>query len=695
MHTCTGTVYKIQREYSLADIRETLTKIRDNGMKTVVIWPAVFWWEDSQKPGYPYNTGRAILDYAQELGLKIIMETAGQIPMLEYAPDFVMKDEYLPVTIEGLPRNHLGSYGFLNYFHPEVAALVERQLAGVCGAYRDHPALYGYDIFNETMFESYDRYTLERFRQWLQKKYGTIERLNEVWDRVYYDWSQVEFTRWIWASVMPVADLLEFQKDAVGMQLAQWRDIVHREDPNHPAIADNLYSMFCGRPEDDEWVTDENVDELGMSYYPKNSVPAFAPHKRWQMLRGFHSVAKERRFWVSEMQTHTQSAYRPSTAVSVKELRTWTWECYAGGSKGIVYWKWRPFTKGLQTTGRGLVDYHGNDTPRSLETREIARVLRENEHLFDHTLPEAPKAAILYDRLNLAIQRAYTVNYGQSVEQQMVHESVEGLSKCLFDANVPANFVRPCDVGEQLAAQYPVLFVTSQMMVSAAISKALRDYAKAGGTVVIDGKFGFVNEDAILLDAIPGGEAMQELLKLDWVDVDAQGQHLSGSWNGKAFDLCGSYERQLYKQLDGFDAQVLASFDDGYPALVRRACGKGSILIAPTALWYGYLKEGGEKTLSFMNLLADQLGMRTYRLASDAIRTFVSRGDAGELVYAFNYAQSAQEATLHLPAHSGEYEIRELRSGEKCKASADSQGVLTLSIEIDDNDVAIYAITRV
>lgn len=270
MKPCTGTVFKVQREYTLDDIRRYLGDIRRNGMKIVVIWPAIFWWEDRTKPGYPYNTGREILAYAQEIGLEIIMETAGQIPMLEYAPDFVMKDAYLPVTVEGQVRRNGGSYGFLNYFHPEVAALVERQLVGVCEAYRDYPALYGYDIFNETMFESYDEYTLQRFRDWLRRKYGTIERLNDVWDRVYYDWSQIQFTRWVWASVMPVVDLIEFQKDCIGMQLAEWREIVHRVDPNHPALADNLYSMFCGTPNDNEWVTDENVDELGMSYYPKN-----------------------------------------------------------------------------------------------------------------------------------------------------------------------------------------------------------------------------------------------------------------------------------------------------------------------------------------------------------------------------------------------------------------------------------------
>ena len=72
-------------------------------------------------------------------------------------------------------------------------------------AYRDFPALIGYDIFNETMFRSFDEYTLGAFREWLRKKYGTIERLDEVWERTYSDWDQISFEKWKWMSIVPAA----------------------------------------------------------------------------------------------------------------------------------------------------------------------------------------------------------------------------------------------------------------------------------------------------------------------------------------------------------------------------------------------------------------------------------------------------------------------------------------------------------
>ena len=38
----------------------------------------------------------------------------------------------------------------------------------------------------------YCSYTLERFREWLQGKYGDLDSLNKTWRTGYGDWSEVE-----------------------------------------------------------------------------------------------------------------------------------------------------------------------------------------------------------------------------------------------------------------------------------------------------------------------------------------------------------------------------------------------------------------------------------------------------------------------------------------------------------------------
>ena len=149
-----GTVLKIERDRSRREIYEDLDSIRSIGMNTVVIWPPVYWWEAEREQEYPVETGRAILDHAEKVGLAVIMEVIGQIPTLEYAPSFSMKEAYLAVERDGSPRRRLRPYDYINFNHPEVQELIDRYLSEIALAYRGYRALAGYDIWNETMFTS-------------------------------------------------------------------------------------------------------------------------------------------------------------------------------------------------------------------------------------------------------------------------------------------------------------------------------------------------------------------------------------------------------------------------------------------------------------------------------------------------------------------------------------------------------------
>lgn len=125
-------------------------------MNYVVIWPSFFWWEDEGNSNYPFNTGMEILEFAERIGLKIIFELAGQLTSLEYMPDFLMKDEYLVMDIHGHYTEFRDGYCPLNFNHPEVKIIMREKFMAACQKYKDYPALYGYGIWNETQFTSFD-----------------------------------------------------------------------------------------------------------------------------------------------------------------------------------------------------------------------------------------------------------------------------------------------------------------------------------------------------------------------------------------------------------------------------------------------------------------------------------------------------------------------------------------------------------
>ena len=98
-----GTVIKLTREDTPADIERNFIQMREAGFDTAVVWPAFFWWEE-KKAGYPFNTGRLVLDLAQKQGIRVVMELAGQLPTMEYLPDFEMKEDYYCIDEKGIKK---------------------------------------------------------------------------------------------------------------------------------------------------------------------------------------------------------------------------------------------------------------------------------------------------------------------------------------------------------------------------------------------------------------------------------------------------------------------------------------------------------------------------------------------------------------------------------------------------------------
>ncbi|MBQ8894290.1 MAG: beta-galactosidase [Clostridia bacterium] len=617
-----GVVIKLTREDTLADIERNFMQIKESGMNTVVVWPAFFWWEKKES-GYPFNTGKAILTIAERVGIKIIMELAGQLPMMEYIPDFQMKDEYYCIDAQGHKQLDYNSFGVLNYFHPEVNEQICRIFEQAAKAYRESSALIGYDVFNETAFNSYDQYTMEKFRQWLKKKYQTIERLNDAWERSYTDFSQVTFAPWMWMSIMPVADFGAFRKASVGMFLKNWCDAIHRVDNAHPLIADNIGSMVTRgtgsyeRPQDD-FALKDTVDEIGMSFYPKTVKKCKPPHNRWNTFDAFYASSKREGFYIAEMQTHIQALFNPTTAVRPYELKLWCCEALAAGAKGLIYWMWRPFTKGLQTAGRGLVDYKNRSTPRLEFAKDFSKLIQETGPL----TPLPGKVAILFDELCEDFQVFYTKCYQSVVDPNIYLNSVCGAYHAFFDIGVRADIVKLHEIQD-----YKMLILSNHLVIGKETAKALGDYVRGGGIIVCDGKIGVVDEVSMLNSDLPGGAFNaymgEDYLDSDYVDMDFV-------MNGTRYQ--GYYSKELVQITNG---NVLATFEDGAPAVIEKEVGKGKVITINTYLWYGYMQARNNAHL-FAEYLAKEYDLQELTVTAP-LKARVSENENDRYAFIFNY----------------------------------------------------------
>lgn len=631
-----GSVLKLTREDTPETIENSFIKMKECGMNTVVIWPSAFWWEEKTED-YPFHTGKLVLSLAEKHNIGVIMELAGQLSVMEYAPDFLMKDEYYPVDRNGNREFGQTSFGFLNYFHPEIKEIIRKHYRDTASAYKGFPALIGYDVFNETMYRSFDKYTLQEFRNWLKEKYGNIKTLNRIWERTYSDFDQVGFEQWGWMSIMPEADYAMFRKDSVARFLKPWCDAIRQVDNSHMLIADNIHSMvspICSyeRPQDDYGLK-EAVRELGISFYPKQIDGCMEPAIRWEIFDSIYHASKREGFFISEMQTHVQAIFNAATSVKPLELKQWCLESYAAGAKGLIYWMWRPFTKGIQTLGRGIVNYKDKPTERYDLAKDIGTLLKK----YGVLTPVKGDVAVLYDTLSEDFQRVYTRSY--NVEDNLYLLSVFGAYKAFWENNIR------CDItGFSDLSDYKAIVLTNQIVMDSTRASALREYVKNGGILIIDGKFGLVDDTSMTNSNIPGGE-IKDMLGIDYLDSDDE----DSVFTYQGIRLKGSLGRD--KMLID-DAEVEAKFSDKNPAVVKKAYGKGQVICFNTSLFYGYAKGENPSAVQLAKVLAEDTHAITVN--SPILKIRVCKGEKGYLVFGFNYTDKDFEGNVTAPIEDKE-----------------------------------------
>ena len=629
-----GAVFKITREDSLSDIKQNLIQMKESGFNTVVVWPAFFWWEEKGED-YPFATGKKVLEFADEIGIKVVMELAGQLSAMEYAPDFLMKEEYYAIDRDHHREWAQGSFGFLNYYHPEVKELVISQFKAAAEAYKNSPALLSYDIFNETMFRSFDDYTKSEFQNWLKTKYKTIEKLNSVWERTYKDFSQISFEKWLWMSIMPLADYNAFRRESIAIILKDWYAAVKEVDPNHPIMADNVYAQSSPlglyfRPQDDYGMKSA-VDEIGMSFYPKQKNGTFEPALRHNIFDGFYSASNGDGFWIAEMQTHNQSVYAPTTCVNPKELKQWCLEGYSAGAKSLIYWMWRPFNKGIQTLGRGLVNYKNEPTERLKVATELSKLFNEMGVI----KPLKSEIAILYDPITEDIVRL--VSAAPELEQNLYNLSIFGAYKAFLKNNQ-----RPDITTWDNLLDYKAIILSHQAVISKENGKKLIKYVENGGIIIADGSFGITDESSLVNSALPGGE-LNSIVGEELFDFDNK----TADFEYKGKIIKGHFGRNICKITNG---KVISKFTDGLPAIVEKEFGKGKVITINTSAWYGYsIDEDGEfkSAEDFAKLLEDEICNSKIHTDLDlTVRT--AENEENYFVFVFNYSEEIQSGEVSL-----------------------------------------------
>jgi beta-galactosidase len=131
-----------------------------------------------------------VVDRMHEGGIKVVLGT----PTYSIPPWLYRKHpEILLIPLGQVRTAPYGFYGprqNMDITHPTYLKYAERVIRQVVSHFKDHPAVIGYQIDNETSSYGTAGPNVQLgFVDYLKEKYGSVTRLNEVWGLAY--WGQL------------------------------------------------------------------------------------------------------------------------------------------------------------------------------------------------------------------------------------------------------------------------------------------------------------------------------------------------------------------------------------------------------------------------------------------------------------------------------------------------------------------------
>ncbi len=539
-------------------------------------------WEP-REGDFQFAWMQRVLDRLQQAGIKAILGTPTySIPTWLYKqhPEIVvthngvappLSDPYSPSYPPALTPGFYGprqNYDFLNPYFRQAAEGVIRQ---IISHFKDHPAVIGYQIDNETFPTGIPtRYMNAAFLDRLKQKYKTPAAINSTWGLVY--WGQLVDT---WESLPPRDGILNpgyklewenFQHDVITDYLAWQAKIVNEyKRPNQFITQDFSGGVHTNL---DQWAIAHNLDIVAEN-------PYFQTQQRldgrgiWlsgdvgRSLKHTNYLVTETNAQTIGWDSRTQYPQYPG------QLRLVVYTHLAAGANMVEYWHWHSLHYGQETYWKGVLS-HDLEPNRTYD--EVSRVAAELKKIGPQLvdLKKENKVAILFsaDSANAISYMPFSDHVGYMTVLRQMYDA-------LYDLNVEPDFVSPDSTD---LSTYRVLLVPPLYSASDAVLQRVSDYVKNGGHVVMSFKSGFTNEYSTARDVMaPGplrtaaGFHYQEFTNL------AEPQRLKPDPFGVGEQNKGAVWEEF---LIPDTAQVLASFDDPYwhfPAVTRNRHGAGTL----------------------------------------------------------------------------------------------------------------------
>ncbi len=504
-----------------------------------------------------------------DAGLQVVMCTPTATPpkwLIDAWPDI------LPVDVKTGRVRGFGSRRHSDFSSPDWHREALRITTAVAARYGENRHVIGWQTDNELACHdtaaSGSAAARAGFQRWCQTRYGNIAALNTAWGNVFWSMEYRHFSE----IELPIGAVTE-TSPAARMAFARYTSATVADW--HADMVAAIRAHSPGR-----WVTHNFIPmhETGVDNHALAAPLDFASYDNYPLGRADLALAKAPadafgplmrtghpdmqavlfdqtrglaggHFWVMEQQPGPVNWARHNPRPAPGMVRLWSWEAFAHGASVVSFFRWRQAPFAQEQMHAGLL------RPDSSEAEAWAEIQQLAQELADIPLPATTPAPV-------AMIVDIDAQWLSGIERQGAGYDytavLHGWYGVLRELGVDVDFVAP---GADLAGYRLVVAPALAMPDSLAVAR-LRD---ADALVLVGPRSGAKTADVTIPDGLPPG-SLRSLLPLRVLAVETLRPDCPGDfiYNGTTYQSLSWRE-----SIDAGDCRVLATMDDGAPALLR------------------------------------------------------------------------------------------------------------------------------
>ncbi|WP_449073294.1 beta-galactosidase [Ruminococcus sp.] len=552
--------------------------------------------------------------------------------------------EVLRVRPDGL-RNFYGhrqNHCYTSPLYREKITQIDTRLAE---HYANHPAVILWHISNEFGGECHCELCQAAFREWVQKKYGTLDKLNHAWwanfwSHTYTDWSQVH-------SPSPVGET-----SVHGLDLDWRRFVTHQTidfmkteiaavkavNPDIP-VTTNMMTMYTY--ELNYFAFRDALDVISWDNYPEWHNPYMGNEevaKDCAMTHDMMRSLQKKPFLLMECTPNTTNWQGVSKLKKPGMHQLSVIEAVAHGADSGQYFQLRQSRGSCEKFHSAVISNTGTGNTRTFrEVTDIGAVLEQlSDRVYGSGTPA--ETAILFDTENKwALDkcqgpRNIGLDYFGNIRRNYSYFWKNGINVDIIDSTF--------DLSGYKLVIAPMLYLFRD-----GIQEKLRRFVRDGGTLVTTCFTGVVNDTDLSFLGEATEDKLSDVLGL-WVEeVDSLYDCESNrtTWNGKSYSL-----KELCEICHPTTCETLAVYETdfyaGKPVLTKNQFGKG----------VAYHVSASADT-DFFHALYAKLAAAcdlTYAIRTavpDGVSLTWRQSDTEKLIFVQNFGDSAAAVQLDQP----------------------------------------------